>query len=200
MRTRRGHGFTVRGRFASCIPDSIVHICNTSIQARIVSCRHRSREARSSAPFANDSLHHTPKSVSRQPAVITVTIILIFCTLLLGSAMLQCWIAAKRPGTNTKCLMSLLLLLGGVLISVCLHWIGQLSDTFTPLIRTATLIVYPIMLLASVAVSTLGRRELMADPKNASQGEDQAVYAAIFALIMLCAFCGSIAVDLSQRY
>ena len=165
-----------------------------------MSCRHRRREARSSAPFANDSLHHTPNSVSRQPAVITATIILILCTLLLGSAMLKCWLVAKRPSTNTKCLMSLLLLLGGVLISVYLHWIGQLSDTFAPLLQTATLIVYPIMLLASVAVSTLGRRELMADPEDASQGEDQGTYAAILALIMLCAFCGSIAVDLSQRY
>ncbi len=163
-------------------------------------CRQPSRKARSSAPLANGASHRTPNSVSRQPAVITATIILILCTLLLGSAMLKCWFVAKRPGTNTKCLMSLVLLLGGILISVYMHWIGQLSDTFAPLMRTAMLIVYPIMLLASVAVSTLGRRELMADPENASQGEDQGTYAAILALIMLCAFCGSIAVDLSQRY
>ncbi|MDP6449970.1 MAG: hypothetical protein QF773_04080, partial [Lentisphaeria bacterium] len=45
--------------------------------------------------------------------MITATIILILCTLLLGSAMLKCWFVAKRPGTNTKCLISLLLLLGG---------------------------------------------------------------------------------------
>ena len=114
--------------------------------------------------------------------------------------MLKCWLVAKRPGSNTKCLISLLLLLGSVLVSMYLRWIGQISETFAPLMQTTTLIVYPIMLLAAVAISTLGRRQLAVDPKNSSQGEDQGTYAAILALIMLSAFCGSIAVDLSQRY
>ena len=114
--------------------------------------------------------------------------------------MLKCWFVAKRPGSNTKCLISLLLLLGSVLVSMCLHWIGQISEPLAPLMQTTTLIVYPIMLVAAVAISTLGRRELTADPKNSSQGEDQGTYAAIFALIMLSAFCGKVAVDFSLRY
>lgn len=132
--------------------------------------------------------------------MITATVILILGTVLLGSAMLKCWFVSKQPRTNTKCLMSLLLLIGGGLVSMYLHWIGQIADAFAPLLHTATLIMCPIILLASIAISTIGRRELMADSETASQGEDQGTYAAIIALIMLCAFCGTIAVDLSQRY
>jgi len=136
------------------------------------------------------TLHFHKPRTPWPPVILGINIFelisLVAWIVLFGTGILKCRTIAERPEANRKCVLSLLILLLMALVSGAMTTIaGWLPAELASVVRIAVTIVSTVLLILVIAVSTKGRYEFNADGAKYEQGEDQAIYAAVLALLIL---------------
>ncbi len=103
----------------------------------------------------------------------------VVAVLLLTAALLKCVAIARRPATNVKCVVSLMLVLGSLLISSLLGIVGTFiaSDAITSTLRLINALAALCLLLGAIVVGILGLTECQDRRSGYKQGPAQAMWA-----------------------
>ena len=120
----------------------------------------------------------------------------VFGFILIGIGILKCIEIARRPATNTKCVLSLMM----VLVSwILLMVLGEFKDSESIwLLRVIIILPVFCLILASIVVAILGLVELKSAPGKYNQGKRQAVWSLILSGILTCLFMGGVFVGLAK--
>lgn len=128
-----------------------------------------------------------PTSAAYNAGQTTGQLIFLVC---IGLGVSKCLSIARRPGTNTKCVLALALVLGGLgIISG-----STLLNRALPFglaryaIHTIGSFFFGVCVLAGIVLAILGQRELSTRPTEFDRGRAQAVWSLVLALIFGSAF------------
>ena len=115
------------------------------------------------------------------------------------AGVLKCWAISRRPTTNTKCALSLMLVLLAFLASSLVSMLSRFGSIPGRVVLTGLLgLLFFGLIIASLVLAILGLVEMSRQPGVYTQGRGQAIWSLVLTGIMGMIFVGALFVGLSK--